>query len=94
MTAYRITYQTRRRAGLSIHQGDWQNRENVVVAGDDARDAIDEIINGLGGYDFRLQSVEVTGQVTAIAHNLIAQARINPTNQESQNTTGKPTRVP
>jgi len=52
MTAYRITYQTHRKAGLSTYQGDWQDREGVVVAGDDARGAVDEIVDSLSGHDF------------------------------------------
>jgi len=94
MTAYRITYQTLRKAGPSTHQGDWQDKEDVVVARDDAREAVDEIVGSLSGHDFRLKSVEVTGQVTAIARSLTAQTRTSPTDQESQSTTGQPTTVP
>jgi len=52
MIAYRITYQTRRKTGISTHQGDWQDKEDVVVAGDDAREAVNEIVDSLSGHDF------------------------------------------
>ena len=94
MTSYRVTYQTRRKAGVSTYQGDWQDKEGIVVAGDDAREAVDEIVDGLSGHDFRLKSVEATGQVLAIARSLSAVARTSPTDRESQSTTERSTRVP
>jgi len=66
----------------------------VVVAGDDAREAIDEVVDALRGYDFRLERVEATGQVMAIARKLRPVARTSPTRQESQSTTGRSTKVP
>ncbi len=67
MTAYLIRYQIRRRGIISIPQGDWQDKEEIVVAGDDGRDAVNEIVGSLQGRDFLLKEIEIIGQVTKIA---------------------------
>lgn len=85
MIAYLIKYQTRRRCGASTHQGDWQDKEAVVVAEEDAREAVDNIVNDLRDHDFRLRGVEEVAQVTKIARRLTV--RTNPTDQGSQGTT-------
>lgn len=69
MISYKIKYQTRRRESVSIWQGDWQDKEIVVVAGEDAREAVDDVVkvaNILLGKDFRLRGVEIIGQVDII----------------------------
>ncbi len=70
MTAYLIKYQIRRRGGISIHQGDWQDKEVMVVAGDDARRALDEVVNAVQDQDFRLREIKVCMQVDMIAKEL------------------------
>jgi len=50
-------------------------------------------MDSISGCDFRLKSVEATGQVMAIASSLITVARTSPTNRESQNTTERSTKV-
>lgn len=67
MTSYLITYQTRRKDGVGIHQGDWQYKKCVIVAGDDAREAVGWInLSCCLDYDFRLRSIGVIGQVDMI----------------------------
>ncbi len=87
MTLYLIKYQTRREEGISILQGDWQDKEMTIVADDDARDAVEVAVNVATNCDFRLKGIEVCGQVDAIM------VRINPLVREYQNTTGKSTKV-
>ena len=67
MTAYRIKYQTRRKDKLTIPSGNWQYKEKTVLAGDDAREAIDKIVDSLQGYSCRLRGVKVVGRVDMIA---------------------------
>ena len=62
MTAYRIKYQTRRRNGISIPQGNWLDKEKVVLAGEDAN----EIVNTTRNHDFRLKGVEIITSVDII----------------------------
>lgn len=87
MTSYLVMYQIRRKRGVSISQGDWQDKEDVVIAGDDAREAVDEIVYGLSDHDFLLKGVKMMGQVTAISRSLGLVARTKPIDRESQNTT-------
>lgn len=70
MTSYRVTYQIRRREGVSISQGDWQDKEVIVVAGDDAMDAIWEVQNAVVDHDFRLRTVEVRERIDIIVQGL------------------------
>lgn len=67
---YRIKYQTRRRSEVSIPQGDWLDKERVVLAREDAREAINEVISTINNSDFRLRGVEIVGRVDMIACNL------------------------
>lgn len=73
MTSYKVMYQIRRRSAVSIPKGDWQDKEDVVVAGDNAVEAIDEIGDNLRGYDFRLKGVEIVGQITKIVKSIISE---------------------
>ncbi|KKN91214.1 hypothetical protein LCGC14_0220820 [marine sediment metagenome] len=71
MTSYLIKYQTRRKHRCaSIPQGEWQDKEIRVVAGEDAREALDEILGTFKGFDFRLRGIEVCGQIDVIAQKL------------------------
>lgn len=67
MIAYQIRYQTCRNGRLTIPSGDWQDKEKTVLADEDARGAVNKIIDSLQGYSFRLKGVEVVGQVDMIA---------------------------
>ncbi len=73
MTAYLIRYQIRRRGRISIPRGDWQDEEKIVVAGDDGREAINEIVDSITNYDFRLRSVEEVRRVDRISKRLTPQ---------------------
>lgn len=96
MTAYRIKYQIRRKGVTrKTHimsgrpwstDGEWQDKEKVIVVGEDAREAIDEIVSTLSNNDFRVRGVEIITDVDIIAHGL--SAKINPTDQGCQNTIG------
>ncbi len=70
MIVYLIRYQTRRREAVSIPQGDWQDKEVRVVAGEDAREALNELVGTIENIDFRLRGIEVCGRVDMIAHGL------------------------
>ena len=70
MTIYLIKYQIRYRDMVSIPQGEWQDKEVRVVAGDDARDAVSEVIDTVAGQDFRLKEIKVCGQIDIIAQKL------------------------
>jgi len=70
MISYRVTYQIRRKASLSVPQGDWQDKESVVVAGEDAMEAICKTVEDNSGYDFRLKEIKVNGRVDMIAKSL------------------------
>lgn len=69
MTAYRIKYQTRRKGGVAIWKGDWQDKEMIAVAGEDAREIIDGLVDTLRGHDFRLRGIEVIVRVDIMARN-------------------------
>lgn len=69
MISYKIKYQTRRRETVSAWRGDWQDKEIVVVAGDDAIEAINEVARVVLGKDFRLRGVEIVGHVDIISHS-------------------------
>ena len=71
MTAYRVKYQIRRREMTAIPQGDWQDREEVIVDNDDATGVIDEIADSFTSHDFRLREIEVVLSVNSIALSLI-----------------------
>lgn len=66
MISYRVMYQIRRREGVSISRGDWQDKEMRVVAGKDARDAVREVERVVHNNDFRLKSIEVLGQIDRV----------------------------
>ncbi len=66
MISYTIKYQTRRKEGPAGPQGNWQDEEKVVVVEEDARDAIDEIVDSVTNCDFRLIGVKIIGQVDII----------------------------
>lgn len=70
MTVYQIKYQTRSKEGLSIPQGEWQDKEEFIVAGDDAREAVDEVVRTIRNHDFRLIEVKSSGCVHRIAHGI------------------------
>lgn len=70
MTSYLVTYQVRRKGGVGIPQGDWIDREMIVIAGDDAREAINETIDNNTNHDFRLREIKVNGRVDVIAQSL------------------------
>ncbi len=70
MTAYRVKYQIRRIEMTAIPQGDWQDREEVIVGNDDATGVIDEIANSLPSHDFRLRGVEAIMKIDFIALSL------------------------
>ncbi len=72
MISYRVIYQTRRKESISTWQGDWQDEEIVVVAGEDAMEAIDDVVKVasiLLGKDFRLRGVEIIGQVDIVSRS-------------------------
>jgi hypothetical protein len=60
---------------LTLPSGDWKDKEKTVLADEDAREAINEIVDSLQGYSFRLKGVKAVGQVDMIA-------KTNPTDQE------------
>lgn len=66
MTTYLIKYQ--------INEGEWLDTESRVVAGEDAREAVDEIVSYLSGkthvHGFRLKSIEIVGHVDIIARGI------------------------
>ena len=71
MTVYLIRYQTRRKyIYASVPQGEWQDKEIRVVAGEDAREALNEILGTFKGFDFRLRGIEVCGRIDMIAQGL------------------------
>lgn len=70
MTSYLVTYQVRRKGDVGIPQGDWIDREMIVIAGDDAREAINETIDNSTNHDFRLREIKVNGRVDVIAQSL------------------------
>ncbi len=55
----------------AIPQGDWQDREEVIVNNDDATGVIDEIADSFPSHDFRLREIEVVLNIDSIAINLI-----------------------
>lgn len=67
MTSYRVMYQTRRQASSGISPGEWRDKEMVIVAGDDAMDAIAFVLEKYSRFDIRIKGVKVVGQVDAIA---------------------------
>ena len=71
MTAYRIKYQIRRKAITAVPQGEWRDREEVIVGNDDATGVIDEITDSFTSHDFRLREIEVVLSVDSIALSLI-----------------------
>ncbi len=71
MTSYRVKYQTRRKSKLAgIGQGEWQDKEVIVLAGEDAKEAIDEIVDIDPGLESRLKKVDAWGRVDVIARRL------------------------
>lgn len=71
MTSYRVTYQIRLRVGVGIPQGDWLDKEMIVVSGDDAREAINETLDKIKTcYSFRLKEIKVNGRVNVISQSL------------------------
>lgn len=71
MTAYKIKYQLRRKEITAVPQGEWQDKEEVIVDNDDATGAIDEIADSFPSHDFRLRGVEVLMRIDSIALNLV-----------------------
>ena len=69
MTTYQIKYQTRIKANVSIRQGEWQDEEEFIIAGDDAREAIYEVERTTYDHDFRLIEVRPFGHIERIVHN-------------------------
>jgi hypothetical protein len=67
MKVYIVKYQTRRKGNVSMRQGDWQDREMCVVAGENAISAWAEVIMSLRGVDYHLTSITVDRQVDLIA---------------------------
>jgi len=55
----------------AIPQGEWQDREEVIVDNDDATGVIDEIADSFPSHDFRLREVEVVLRIDSIAMSLI-----------------------
>lgn len=72
MISYRVKYQVRRKDGLSTPQGEWQDKEEVVVAGEDAREAINAVMHNVPNHHncFRLIGVKVKGKIDVIAQGL------------------------
>lgn len=71
MTSYRIRYKIRRRSDeASIGQGEWQDKEVRVVAGEDARKAVAAIYDTTEGHDFCLREIKVIGEVDIIAQTV------------------------
>jgi len=54
----------------AIPQGDWQDREEVIVGNDDATGVIDEIAESFPRHDFRLRGVEAIMKIDFIALSL------------------------
>lgn len=68
-----VRYQIRRKSKLAgIGKGEWQDKEVVVLAGDDAIEAVDEVVDN-PGLEFRLKQVNVWGHVDVIARKLLKQ---------------------
>lgn len=67
MTTYLIKYQ--------IDEGEWLDAEKTVVADEDAREAINEVVDSLSGRSsyrgFRLKSIEIIGHVDTIARGIV-----------------------
>lgn len=71
MTSCMIRYQTRRKNKLAgIGQGEWQDKEVVVLAGDDAIEAVDAMADIDPDLEFRLKRVVKWGYVDIIAQRL------------------------
>ncbi len=67
MKTYIIRYQTRRKGSTTMRQGDWQDKEMCVVAGENAMEAWVAVIMDLRGMDYRLRSISVDRHVDLIA---------------------------
>lgn len=67
MTSYKIMYQVRTKAGKAgLPGGDWQDKESVVVAGEDAMEAVLATFWNNEINEFRLRGVELIGQVDIV----------------------------
>lgn len=72
ITSYKIIFQIRRKGNISIWQGDWQDKEVVILGGDDATEIVNEMATTFPHHDFRLKGVEIIGQVDAISLEILA----------------------
>lgn len=77
MTAYRIKYQIRRKEMMAIPQGDWQDRKEVVVGNDDAREVIENFADAFPSHDFRLREIEVVLSIDSISYSLMDELSID-----------------
>lgn len=66
MTAYRVKYQTRRKSNISIHEGDWQDKQKIILADDDAMPVIKVIVSDNKGFDFRLKEIHIMTNVDSV----------------------------
>lgn len=74
MTSYQIRYQIRRKDAIpGVGMGEWQDRQWVVVADDDAMGSVLEIADSFPSHDFRLKEVEMCGHVDEISQELLEQ---------------------
>ena len=68
MTAFKIKYQLRRKACQSIPQGDWQDKEYIVVTDEDATNAVIELmIATFDHHETRLRGVEAISEIDYIS---------------------------
>jgi len=71
MVAYIVKYQTRRKGSVTMRQGNWQDKEKCVVAGDNAMEAWVEVIMNLRGVDYHLTSIAVDRRVNLISTTIL-----------------------
>ena len=59
-----------------MRQGDWQDKESVVLSDNDARDAVEEVsVNHCDWWDFRLIDISSIARVDMISK--VIRTRIN-----------------
>lgn len=71
MTSYKIIFQIRRKESVAIHQGDWQDKEIIILGGDDATEIVNEMVTTFPYHDFRLKEVRICGKVDALSQGVL-----------------------
>ncbi len=87
MTVYRVQYQTRSKAGGSgLSQGEWQDKQSIVVVKNDGMEAVDMITQTYCNHDLRINRVVPIVDVDMLSKDL--QTLVTQERQVNQSTTG------